>query len=46
MAWSIADYLASLGKAVDELLKKKDEAAAKAETEAGSESRAKAGSES
>jgi F-type H+-transporting ATPase subunit b len=35
VAWSIADYLASLGKAVDELLKKKDEAAAaeaKAET--------------
>src|ERR1035438_4015110 len=31
VAWSIADYLASLGKAVDELLKKKDEAAAKAE---------------
>jgi F-type H+-transporting ATPase subunit b len=35
VAWSIADYLASLGKGVDELLKKKDEAAAaeaKAET--------------
>jgi F-type H+-transporting ATPase subunit b len=28
LAWSIADYLASLGKGVDELLKKKDEAAA------------------
>jgi F-type H+-transporting ATPase subunit b len=28
VAWSIADYLASLGKGVDELLKKKDEAAA------------------
>jgi F-type H+-transporting ATPase subunit b len=35
VAWSIADYLASLGKGVDELLQKKDEAAAaesKAET--------------
>jgi len=35
VAWSIADYLASLGKGVDELLKKRDEAAAaaaKAET--------------
>jgi F-type H+-transporting ATPase subunit b len=32
VAWSIADYLASLGKGVDELLKKNDEAAAKAET--------------
>jgi F-type H+-transporting ATPase subunit b len=35
VAWSIADYLASLEKGVDELLKKKDEAAAaeaKAET--------------
>jgi len=35
VAWSIADYLASLGKGVDELLKTKDEAAAaeaKAET--------------
>src|ERR1017187_1715889 len=35
VAWSIADYLASLGKGVDELLRKKDEAAAaeaKAET--------------
>jgi F-type H+-transporting ATPase subunit b len=31
VAWSIADYLASLGKGVDELLKKNDEAAAKAE---------------
>jgi len=31
VAWSIADYLASLEKGVDELLKKKDEAAAKAE---------------
>jgi F-type H+-transporting ATPase subunit b len=30
VAWSIADYLASLGKGVDELLKKNDEAAAKA----------------
>ncbi|MFZ0537738.1 MAG: F0F1 ATP synthase subunit delta, partial [Candidatus Sulfotelmatobacter sp.] len=29
--WSIADYLASLEKGVDELLKKKDEAVAKAE---------------
>ena len=28
VAWSIADYLASLGKGVDELLKKRDEAAA------------------
>ena len=35
VAWSIADYLASLGKGVDELLKKRDETAAaeaKAET--------------
>ena len=35
VAWNIADYLASLGKGVDELLKKKDETAAaeaKAET--------------
>ena len=35
VAWSIADYLASLGKGVDELLKKEDEAAeaeAKVET--------------
>jgi hypothetical protein len=24
VAWSIADYLASLGKSVDELLKEKD----------------------
>ena len=32
VAWSIADYLASLGNGVDELLKKNDEAAAKAET--------------
>ncbi len=35
VAWSIADYLASLGKGVDELLKKNDEvtaAGAKAET--------------
>ena len=31
VAWSIADYLASLGKGVDELLRKNDEAAAKAE---------------
>jgi F-type H+-transporting ATPase subunit b len=31
VAWSIADYLDSLGKGVDELLKKNDEAAAKAE---------------
>jgi F-type H+-transporting ATPase subunit b len=31
VAWSIADYLASLEKGVDELLKKKDEAVAKAE---------------
>ena len=31
VAWSIADYLASLEKGVDELLKEKDEAAAKAE---------------
>src|SRR5208283_32823 len=30
VAWSIADYLASLEKGVDELLKKKDEAVAKA----------------
>ena len=34
VAWSIADYLASLEKGVDELLKKKDEAAAKAEPKA------------
>ena len=34
VAWSIADYLASLEKDVDELLKKKDEAAAKAEPKA------------
>ena len=34
VAWSIADYLASLGKGVDELLKKNDEAAAKAEPKA------------
>jgi len=31
VAWSIADYLASLGKGVDELLRKNDETAAKAE---------------
>ncbi|MFZ0417506.1 MAG: F0F1 ATP synthase subunit delta [Candidatus Sulfotelmatobacter sp.] len=31
VAWSIADYLASLENSVDELLKKKDETAAKAE---------------
>jgi F-type H+-transporting ATPase subunit b len=31
VAWSIADYLASLEKGVDDLLKQKDEAAAKAE---------------
>src|ERR1019366_5160225 len=31
VAWSVADYLASLEKGVDELLKKNDEAAAKAE---------------
>ena len=36
VAWSIADYLASLEKGVDELLKKKDEAAAKAEPKAES----------
>jgi F-type H+-transporting ATPase subunit b len=34
MAWSIADYLASLEKGVDELLKKTDEAATKAEPKA------------
>jgi F-type H+-transporting ATPase subunit b len=34
VAWSIADYLASLGKGVDELLKKNDEAAAKTEPKA------------
>ena len=31
VAWSIADYLDSLGQGVDELLRKNDEAAAKAE---------------
>ena len=31
MAWSIADYLASLEKGVDELLKEKDKPEAKAE---------------
>ncbi|MGC1951277.1 MAG: F0F1 ATP synthase subunit B [Gammaproteobacteria bacterium] len=31
VAWSIADYLASLGKGVDELLKQKDKPIAKAE---------------
>jgi F-type H+-transporting ATPase subunit b len=34
VAWSIADYLASLEKGVDELLKKNDEAAVKAEPKA------------
>jgi F-type H+-transporting ATPase subunit b len=34
VAWSIADYLASLGKGVDELLRKNDEAAAKTEPKA------------
>ena len=33
LAWSIADYLASLGKGVDELLKEKDKPVAKAEPE-------------
>jgi F-type H+-transporting ATPase subunit b len=32
VAWSIADYLASMEKGVDELLKEKDKPAAKAET--------------
>ena len=32
MAWSIADYLASLEKGVDELLKEKDKREAKAKT--------------
>jgi F-type H+-transporting ATPase subunit b len=41
VAWSIADYLASLGKGVDELLKKKDEAAA-AEAKAESTPKVKA----
>jgi F-type H+-transporting ATPase subunit b len=50
VAWSIADYLASLGKGVDELLKKRDEAAAveaKAHTdpEVKAEPRAKAKTE-
>src|ERR1039458_3231509 len=34
VAWSIADYLASLEKGVDELLRKNDEAAAKTEPKA------------
>ena len=45
VAWSIADYLASLGKGVDELLKKRDEAAAaeaKAETTPKVEAESKA----
>jgi F-type H+-transporting ATPase subunit b len=33
VAWSIADYLASLGKEVDELLREKDKAEIKAEPE-------------
>lgn len=33
VAWSIADYLVSLGKGVDELLKERDKPAAKAEPE-------------
>ena len=41
VAWSIADYLASLEKGVDELLKKKDEAAA-AETKAETKPEVKA----
>ena len=41
VAWSIADYLASLEKGVDELLKKKDEAAA-AETKAETTPKVKA----
>src|SRR5674476_1451582 len=34
VAWSIADYLASLGKGVDELLKEKDKAEAQAQAQA------------
>lgn len=39
VAWSIADYLASLEKSVDELLKQKSEAIAKAEAEAKPETK-------
>jgi F-type H+-transporting ATPase subunit b len=35
VAWSISDYLAALGKSVDELLKEKDKAAADAHAKAG-----------
>jgi hypothetical protein len=33
VGWSIADYLTSLAKGVDDLLKEKDKPAAKAEVE-------------
>jgi F-type H+-transporting ATPase subunit b len=42
VAWSIADYLASLGKGVDELLRKNDEAAAKTEPKAEAKTEPKA----
>src|ERR1019366_6292927 len=42
VAWSIADYLASLGKGVDELLRKNDEAAAKTEPKAEAKAEPKA----
>ncbi len=41
VAWSIADYLTSLEKAVDELLKKKDKAETKGEPESKSEKESK-----
>lgn len=42
LAWSIADYLASLRKGVDELLKQKDKPIAKAESKSKSKPKAKA----
>ena len=41
MAWSIADYLASLEKGVDELLKAKEKPVTKAEPKSEAEAEAK-----